>query len=88
MQKDEFWCNDANYGLLANEADIKFVSQVDIPDDDNSTVLIPTCTISISNGTEIKSTYAYKNCDCSEPENYIFNNTGRFQIENNFTKKT
>ena len=89
LQMDEFWCNDANYGLRTNEADIKFVSQADIPDENNSTVLIPTCTISISdhsNGTEIKSTYDYENCDCSDPGNYDFKNTGRFQIENNFTK--
>ena len=62
LQKDHFWCNDANVGLLTHKAE--FNSQVN-----------ETCTITVGD-----SSYEYGNCDCSDPENYDFENTGRFQI--------
>ena len=66
LQKDKFWCNDANFGLLQNPGEVKHVSQ------DGNT---GTCTISVNNNN-----FEYTNCDCSEPGKYNFKDDGRFLI--------
>ena len=66
LQKDKFWCNDANFGLLQNPGEVKHVSQ------DGNT---GTCTISVNNNN-----FEYTNCDCSEPGKYNFKDGGRFLI--------
>lgn len=64
LQKDKFWCNDANFGLLQNPGEVKHVSQ------DGNT---GTCTISVNNNN-----FEYTNCDCSNPGKYNFKDDGRF----------
>merc|ERR1719394_1690567 len=57
-KKEQFWCNDANFGLLENPAQVKFVSQ-------NQKNKV--CTITV-NGVK----YGYKNCVCSGPRKYNY----------------
>ena len=67
-KKEKFWCNDANFGLLRNPAEVKFVSQK-YQKGTNA------CTITV-NGP--KNKFGYKNCDCSGPRKYNFKDEGRF----------
>jgi len=59
-KKEKFWCNDANFGLLRNPAEVKFVSQ---KYQEKTNV----CSITVN-----KNQFGYKNCDCSGPRKYKF----------------
>ena len=66
LKKEKFWCNDANFGLLENPAQVKFVSQKKQKD-------AQVCTITV-NGKP----FGYKNCVCSGPRKYNYMDEGRF----------